>query len=102
MIRMRQQKGIRTWPRAYVLVAMLCLALLAILTVVQVAHFHQTSSDADHCPICTVMHAVTPLSVAAVGVVLVQLGRPVSIVQTVRPGRKWPPLLLNRPPPMCL
>jgi hypothetical protein len=90
------------WPRAFVLVTVLCLALLAILTVVQVAHFHQTGADADHCPICTVMHAVTPLTVAAIGIIMVQLGRPVSVVQAVRPSRKWPPLLLNRPPPACL
>jgi hypothetical protein len=99
---MRQEKGISTWPRAFVLVAMVCLALLAILTIVQVAHFHQTGADADHCPICTVMHAVTPLTVAALGIVLVQLGRPVSLVRPVLPSKKWPPVLLNRPPPICL
>lgn len=101
MIRIQQQKGIPRWPRACVLVALLCLALLAVLTVVQVAHVHQGGSDADHCPICTGFHAIAPLSLAAALIVLVQLGSPVWLVQTIRAGRKWPPVLFNRPPPPC-
>ena len=99
---MRQEKGVHAWPRAFVLVALLCMALLAVLTIVQVTHIHRIGTDADNCPICTVLHAVSPMSVAAAVVILVQLGRPVALVQSVRPGRKWPPVLLNRPPPMCL
>jgi hypothetical protein len=99
---MRQEKGVHAWPRAFVLVAVMCVALLAVLTVVQVAHIHRIGTDADNCPICTVLHAVTPMSVAAAVIILVQLGRQVSVAQTVRPSRKRPLVLLNRPPPFSL
>lgn len=99
---MKQEKGVHAWPRAFVLVAVLCLALLSVLTLVQVAHIHRTGADADNCPICTVLHAVTPLAAAAAAILMVPVGRPVLLVQPVRRSRKWPPDLLNRPPPMCL
>lgn len=99
MIRMQQENGIRRWPRACVVVVLLCLALLAILTLVQVFHIHQGESTADHCPICSIFHAVAPLSIAAAIVVMVQLGRSVSLMQSVRAGQAWPPNLFNRPPP---
>jgi hypothetical protein len=38
-------------------VTAVCFILLALLAVVQVAHLHSNESDADHCPLCVVMHS---------------------------------------------
>ena len=55
-----QYRGAR--PRAYAAVVVLCLALLALLAFVQVAHVHSVDTDADHCPLCMVLHTtVLPL-----------------------------------------
>lgn len=62
----------RVRPTAYVVV-IVCLALLALLTFIQVAHVHSVNTDADHCPICVVLHTAAPLAVAAAIIVLVQM-----------------------------
>src|SRR5579863_1940088 len=60
-------------PRALVVVAALCVILLAMLAVAQVAHTHQDVSDADHCPICIVMHTAAPVFAVAALIALVQV-----------------------------
>jgi len=80
-----------------------CLILLALLFVVQVAHVHAADSDADHCTLCAVMHSVVPIVVELVTVVLVRLATPTPAVVEVRAAsRYWHPTLFNRPPPAGL
>ena len=78
----------------------MCLILLALLAVVQVAHFHAQDTDADHCPLCIVMHTAAPVATAATIVVLVKIGTPEPIAPDVRAIiRYWHPILFTRPPP---
>lgn len=87
-------------PRAYAVVVLVCLALLALLTVIQVAHVHSVETDADHCPLCIVMHTAAPVAAAAAVVVLVQI-EAVTTVFAIRPViTKWHPQLFIRPPPV--
>ena len=77
-----------------------CLILLALLFVVQVAHVHAFDSDADHCTLCAVMHSVVPIVVMLVVIVLVRIATPTLAVVEVRAiTRYWHPTLFNRPPP---
>jgi hypothetical protein len=76
-----------------------CLVLLALLAVVQVAHVHPLMSDADHCPLCIVMHTVAPVSVAAAVIILVQVGMPAPVLEARASIRPWSPTLFTRPPP---
>ncbi|HEY3706254.1 MAG TPA: hypothetical protein VGL22_14420 [Terracidiphilus sp.] len=79
--------------------AVLCLILLALLSLVQVAHVHSTATDADHCQLCIVLHAAAP-SVAAIAlIVLVQFGSSLPALQTSTIIRPWHPTLFTRPPP---
>jgi hypothetical protein len=55
-------------------VAGLCLVLLALLAVAQVAHLHSSSTDADHCQLCILMHTVVPAAPLPAAIILVQLG----------------------------
>jgi TRAP-type C4-dicarboxylate transport system permease small subunit len=88
----------RVRPTAYVVV-LVCLALLALLTFIQVAHVHSVSTDADHCPICVVLHTAAPLAVAAAIIVLVQMQAVVPQIE-VRPIRSQDQRqLFIRPPP---
>lgn len=86
-------------PRIAVVVSVLCLALLALLSAAQVAHIHPFASDADHCPICIVLHAVAPLSVAAVIILLVQIGASAPVAEARKANRPWSISLYTRPPP---
>ena len=81
------------------LATVVCLVLLSLLAVVQVAHVHPVETAADHCPLCIVMHSATPVAVAAALVVLVPIesSAPVFEAQTVT--RHWHPKLFTRPPP---
>jgi hypothetical protein len=77
-----------------------CLILLALLFVVQVAHVHALDSDADHCTLCAVMHSVVPLVVMLITVVLVRIGTPTPAALEVRAvTRYWHFTLFTRPPP---
>ena len=76
-----------------------CLVLLALLAVVQVAHVHPLESDADHCPLCIVMHSAAPVAVAAAVVVLVKIGAPAPVFAVRAAVRPWHPKLFTRPPP---
>jgi hypothetical protein len=76
-----------------------CLALLALLTVVQVAHMHPLESDADHCSLCIAMHSAAPVAVAAAAVILVRIGRQAPLAEARAVVRYWHPKLFTRPPP---
>jgi hypothetical protein len=87
-------------PSTFGIAAVVCLVLLALLAVAQVTHVHAVGSDADHCPLCVVMHSVVPFVVLAVGIVMIRLGteaHPPLEVRTI--CRYWHPTLFNRPPP---
>ena len=93
---MRSTRRVR--PTAYVVV-LVCLALLALLTFIQVAHVHSVNTDADHCPICVVLHTAAPLAVAAAMIVLVPMQAIVASIE-VRPIRsQGQRRLFIRPPP---
>jgi hypothetical protein len=99
--------GLHTWmrsdrrarPRGFPAVVLVCLALLALLTVIQVAHVHAVDTDADHCPLCIVLHTAAPVAAAAVAIVLVHI-EAVTPVVALRPvATIWHPQLFIRPPP---
>lgn len=94
----RSDRGAR--PRACTAVVVLCLALLALLAFVQVAHVHSVDTDADHCSLCIVLHAAAaPVAAAVLAIVLV-LFEAVAPVVAVRPlGILWYRQLFIRPPP---
>jgi uncharacterized membrane protein YqhA len=81
------------------LAVVVCLVLLALLVVVQVAHIHSDPVAADHCPLCVSMHSAVPVTVAAAIIVLVQIGlfRLVAVEHVVVFHRH--PKLFIRPPP---
>jgi len=89
----------RRKPRAFGAAALLCLALLALLAVVQVAHLHPLDKDADHCSLCVAMHSAAPAMVFAAVVVLVSFENPTPIVEARAVVRYWHPKLFTRPPP---
>jgi hypothetical protein len=86
-------------PPALPLFTVVCLVLLALLAVVQVAHVHTTDSDADHCPLCIVMHTAAPVAVAAAAIVLVHIETATVVFEPLTITRYWHPKLLTRPPP---
>ena len=77
----------------------LCLVLLALLAVVQVAHTHSLETDADHCPLCIVLHNITPIAVTTAVIILVTLGAPAPLSDERPAFRSWSPSLFTRPPP---
>src|ERR1039458_3101491 len=81
----------RREPRAFGAAAMLCLALLALLAVVQVAHMHPLDRDADHCSLCISMHSAAPVAVMAAAVVMVKMGTPAPFVEARAVVRHWHP-----------
>lgn len=89
----------RRKPRAFGAAALLCLALLALLTVVQVAHIHAVETDADHCPLCIAMQSAAPAAIAAAAVVLVQIESAAPVFEARAIVRHWHPKLFTRPPP---
>jgi len=76
-----------------------CLVLLTLLAVVQVVHVHQVDTDADHCPLCIVMHTAAPVAVTAAVVVLVHIERCAPVFEAHTVTRHWHPKLFTRPPP---
>jgi hypothetical protein len=76
-----------------------CLILLALLTVVQVAHMHPVANDADHCPLCIAMQSAAPVAVIAALVVMVKAGTPAPVVEARAIVRHWHPKFITRPPP---
>lgn len=89
----------RRKPRAFGAASFLCLALMALLAVVQVAHLHPLDRDADHCSLCITMHSAAPVAVMAAAVVLVRIGSPAPVAEARAAVRHWYPQLYTRPPP---
>ena len=86
-------------PWAVRATSLICLVLLALVTFVQVAHVHPAATDADHCPICVVMHSAAPVSVVAPAIVFVRATAPVPVPVLHSVVRPWHCTLFNRPPP---
>lgn len=96
-----RQRSSRSTPRSFAVATVVCLILLALLAVVQVAHVHPLMSDADHCPLCVVLHSVAPVSVSAAVIILVLIGAPVPALQVRCAFRPWLSTLFIRPPPVA-
>lgn len=99
-IQMRTCGTRRDRPRLFLGVALVCLALLALLSVAQVAHTHQGVNDADHCPLCIVMHTAAPVAATAALIALVQMASALPFLEVHGVTRNWHPQLFTRPPPM--
>lgn len=79
-----------------------CLVVLMLLALVHVADAHSATNDADHCPLCIVMHTVTPFVIMAVAMILVRIGTQApEFFETRAITRYWHPNLFTRPPPAC-
>jgi adenosylmethionine-8-amino-7-oxononanoate aminotransferase len=89
----------RAKPGALSVAAMVCLVLLTLLAVVQVAHVHPVDTDADHCLLCIAMHSAAPVAAAAAVVVLVKFERTAPVYKAHTISRYWHPQLFTRPPP---
>jgi hypothetical protein len=87
--------------RAAAVVATVCLLLLALLAVAQVAHTHQGVTDADHCPLCIVMHTAAPVVAATALVALVQVATAAPVLEVRSVTRNWHAQLFTRPPPFA-
>lgn len=83
-------------------IAAVCLILLAILSIAQVAHLHPNQTDADHCQLCIVMHTVAPSATAVVAVIFVRLGASVFPAEPLLIIRQPQFRLFSRPPPVSL
>jgi hypothetical protein len=101
-LQLRRHRDRPSAPRSLAVATVVCLVLLALLAIVQVAHIHPLGTDADHCPLCIVMHTVAPVSVAAAAIILVQVGTPVPLLEARATIRPWSPTLFTRPPPSSL
>jgi hypothetical protein len=86
-------------PWALRATSLICLLLLTLLTFVQVAHVHPSATDADHCPICVVMHSAAPVAQVAAAIVFVRASAPVPVPVLHAVARVWHCTLFNRPPP---
>jgi len=82
-------------------VTLVCLVLLTLLTVVQVAHVHPVDTDADHCPLCIVLHTAAPVATTPPVIVLVEVTSRAPIFDAHTVSRPWHPSLFTRPPPMA-
>jgi hypothetical protein len=87
----------KTW--AMRVTSLVCVVLLTLLTAVQVAHVHPSATDADHCPICVVMHSAAPVAVVVAAIVFVRGSAPVAVPVVHSVARPWHCSLFNRPPP---
>lgn len=87
-----------SWPGAFV-VGAVCLALLAVLAIAQIAHTHPANTDGDRCPLCIVMHSASPVvsTAALITLVRVAIASPLARVRAV--SRHWHAQLFTRPPP---
>ena len=90
----------RARPRAFAAVVLVCVALLALLAVIQVAHVHSVDTDADHCPLCIVLHTAAPVAAVASAIVLVQFEAVAPVVALRAAGTVWQRQLFIRPPPI--
>jgi len=95
----RRVKAGLAQPRALRVVTILCLVLLVLFAVAQVAHVHSDETAADHCPLCISMHSAAPVEAAQVATVLVQVGVSAPLVETETVVRHHDSKLFIRPPP---
>jgi hypothetical protein len=58
-------------------------------------------SDADHCPLCIVMHTAAPILAAAALIALVQVATTSPVLELQAITRNWHPQLFTRPPPIA-
>lgn len=77
-----------------------CLALLALLITVQVAHNHVTENDANHCSLCIAMHSAAPVAVVIAAIVMIWMGSSEPLAEARAVVRYWNPKLFTRPPPL--
>ncbi|HWA96316.1 MAG TPA: hypothetical protein VG844_17090 [Terracidiphilus sp.] len=64
---------------------------------------HRTSSDADHCALCMVLHSAVPAAAAAAVVFFTHVAVAVPVCKARRITRYWHTQLFNRPPPeVCI
>ena len=89
----------RSKPQGFGSAALLCLALLTLLALAQVAHMHPFEQDADHCQLCIAMHTAAPVAVVEMVVVLVPMGVPAPVFEPLTVVKHRHPKLYTRPPP---
>ena len=78
---------------------LVCLALVILLTVVQVAHVHGAAGGSDRCPLCMTMHTAAPVAANAAVIILVQVAADAPVLEVRAPARHWHPQLFTRRPP---
>lgn len=88
--------------RKLAIMALVCLALLLLLTVVQTIHMHPRQADTDHCPLCILLHATAPIAATAAVILLVEMRAPAPPVEERRIVRLWFIDLFTRPPPAAI
>jgi hypothetical protein len=77
----------------------LCLGLIAVLSIAQVAHCHKDAAHTDNCAICVVLQHAAPMAAAALAIVLVAVDRLApAAFSPCRIGRS-PRACRVRPPP---
>ncbi len=79
--------------------ALLCLALLVLVSFVQVAHIHSTATDQDHCPLCIVLHSAVPIAAAAAVLILTHIAERTPVLETRAVSLLWRAQRFTRPPP---
>jgi len=89
----------RSKPGYLPVAAAVCLVLIALLAVVQVAHVHSNQEDAYCCPLCVAMHTVAPAVGLTLVIVMVRIGISVPVAEPRTIVRYWNPQLFTRPPP---
>jgi hypothetical protein len=99
--RLESRQGGRKQPqaRSWAVTAVVCLVLAAFLAVMQVPHLHATQNDADHCPLCVVMHSTAPAAPIAAAVVMVPVGAPAPQAEPTPAPEKQQSRSFIRPPP---
>ena len=95
-IRTTRRSRILSWPA----LAVVCVALFALLAVMQVPHLHDATSHPDHCPLCVVMHTTAPVAAVASAVVMVLLGASEPQAEHLFVARRPQSRIFIRPPPV--
>ncbi|MDE3163362.1 MAG: hypothetical protein KGL64_08890 [Acidobacteriota bacterium] len=87
----------RRW--AFAACAVLCLALVVLVSFAQVAHIHSTATDQDHCPLCIVLHSAVPMATAVAVLLLMQIAERTPVFEQRAIPLLWRIQLFTRPPP---